>query len=76
MPVSEHSRSCPYCNELITVFIELPENDELDDQLDELSLDQQQDCQVCCRPIYIRLTSDPLGDGSIGVELISENDVY
>ena len=76
MPVSEHTSCCPYCNELITVFIELPEEDLLADQLEALGLDQQQDCQVCCRPIYIRLSTNLRGDGGVGIELMSENDVY
>lgn len=42
---------CPYCGETITVFV------------DDSAGDQQyiEDCQVCCRPIEIRVSVDEDG---------------
>lgn len=48
---------CPYCNEAIQLLI-------------DGSVEEQQyieDCQVCCRPILISMTSDLEGDISIDV---------
>ncbi len=59
----EHDISCPYCGELISILI-------------DCSIEQQEyieDCQVCCRPITIKVQtaedSDPL------VMVSDENDV-
>lgn len=57
------SIQCPYCGEPIDLFI--------DD-----SVDHQQyveDCQVCCRPINVSVTTD--GDGEATVVARAENDV-
>ncbi|NOR65079.1 MAG: CPXCG motif-containing cysteine-rich protein [Candidatus Scalindua sp.] len=43
--LEEHTISCPYCGELITILV-------------DRSVDTQQyieDCQVCCRPIVIQV---------------------
>ena len=48
---------CPYCNEAITVQI-------------DLSVDYQnyiEDCQVCCRPIELTASLDIEGDLSLTV---------
>jgi len=50
----EHDISCPYCGESISILI-------------DCSVEQQEyieDCQVCCRPITLKIESnegfDPL----------------
>ena len=48
----EKEITCPYCWELITVFI--------DDSVDEQ--DYIEDCSVCCQPINFRVTRDLEGD--------------
>ena len=43
----EHDISCPYCGEMISILI-------------DCSIEQQEyieDCQVCCRPITIKVES-------------------
>lgn len=54
---------CPYCGEVITVFI------------DDSSGDEQQyteDCQVCCQPIVISVALDE--DGELRVIARSEGE--
>ncbi|AIF49473.1 CPXCG motif-containing cysteine-rich protein [Dyella japonica] len=53
---------CPYCGEAIEILI------------DGSAGDQQyiEDCQVCCRPIDIRVSIDE--DGEPSVSVASEND--
>jgi hypothetical protein len=54
--------SCPYCGEVITILV------------DE-SVDEQQyieDCQVCCRPMDIRVHIS--ANGSLRVEALDENE--
>ena len=56
--------SCPYCGEAITLFV------------DEGGGPEQQyieDCQVCCRPITVRVAFDEEGDPMVNVS--GENDV-
>ena len=56
--------SCPYCGETITLFV------------DEGGGPEQQyieDCQVCCRPITVRVALDEEGDPLVNVS--GENDV-
>jgi hypothetical protein len=56
--------SCPYCGETITILV------------DESAGEQRyiEDCQVCCRPMVIRLT---IGEGGvIHVEAHHENDGF
>lgn len=43
--------SCPYCGETVTVLV-------------DTSVDEQEyieDCQVCCRPIILRLSAPAMG---------------
>ena len=60
--LSEQHISCPYCGESITVLV--------DDSLPEQSYIE--DCQVCCRPIVLKVSADP--DGDIAVNAMSENE--
>jgi len=56
--------SCPYCGETITLFV------------DEGGGPEQQyieDCQVCCRPITVRVAFDEESDPMVNVS--GENDV-
>ena len=60
--LQENTISCPYCGEMITILV-------------DGSVDEQQyieDCQVCCRPINIRVTVS--ADGSCQIEARDEND--
>ena len=59
--------ACPYCGETITLFI--------DTQPDDQSAGDQhyiEDCQVCCRPIDIRVRVDQ--DGDVHVDARAEDD--
>ena len=59
----ENDMHCPYCGELITVLI-------------DCSVEQQEyieDCQVCCRPITLKVES--IVDGDPLVTLLNENEV-
>ena len=54
---------CPYCGEVITVFV------------DDSAGDQQhytEDCQVCCQPIVIDVALDD--DGELRVSARSEDE--
>ena len=54
--------SCPYCGEGIDLLI-------------DQSIPQQsyvEDCEVCCRPINLKVAVDP--DGSVDVLATSENE--
>jgi len=42
----EHSISCPYCGESITVFVDVSQGDQ----------HTIEDCWVCCRPIEMLVT--------------------
>lgn len=53
---------CPYCGEVITVFVD----DSAGDQ------DYIEDCQVCCKPIQIRVRLDQ--DGYPEVEARGQDD--
>ena len=60
--LQENTISCPYCGEMITILV-------------DGSVEEQQyieDCQVCCRPIDIRITV--YADGSCQIEARDEND--
>jgi len=60
--LQENKISCPYCGELITILV-------------DGSVEEQQyieDCQVCCRPINIRVTVS--ASGNCVVEARDEND--
>ena len=60
--LSEQPISCPYCGENITILV--------DDSLPEQ--EYVEDCQVCCRPIVLRVSVDMDGDAS--VTAIAENE--
>lgn len=62
--LQEQTLSCPYCGESIDVLID-PQ--DAGDQYIE-------DCQVCCRPITINVTTDSMG--TLSVSAYDENDVY
>jgi hypothetical protein len=57
------SVSCPYCGE------------PLDIEVDTSAGDQQylEDCRVCCRPVVLRIRTDPSGD-TAEVEAGRENE--
>ncbi|MCL6713602.1 CPXCG motif-containing cysteine-rich protein [Pseudoxanthomonas sp. z9] len=50
--------ACPYCGEMITLFV--------DDSAGEQ--DYVEDCQVCCRPIEIRVRVDEDGVPAVSVQ--------
>ena len=54
--------ACPYCGEIITLFV--------DDSAGEQ--DYVEDCQVCCRPIEIRV--EPDGEGVPAVSVRRQDD--
>lgn len=60
--LQESAISCPYCGEEITILV------------DESVEEQQyiEDCQVCCRPIDIRVIVS--ASGSCQIEARDEND--
>ena len=50
--IREHGLDCPYCGEPITMLLDLSEDG---------AQDYIEDCEVCCRPIRVRLaTTDGL----------------
>ena len=53
---------CPYCGERIEIVV--------DTSADEG--DYVEDCEVCCRPLVIALTTDDSGDTRVTVR--TEND--
>ena len=60
--LQENIISCPYCGEMITILV-------------DGSVDEQkyiEDCQVCCRPIDIRVSVS--ANGSCQIEARDEND--
>jgi hypothetical protein len=60
--LEEHSISCPYCGEAITILV-------------DLSVESQQyieDCEVCCRPIDILIKVSV--DGDCQIEARDEDD--
>ncbi|MGF1694354.1 CPXCG motif-containing cysteine-rich protein [Vibrio lamellibrachiae] len=62
--LTEHSISCPYCNETIDVLV------------DSSDLDQGyiEDCQVCCRPITFVITEGE--NEAFVVRVYCEDDVF
>ena len=60
--LQENTISSPYCGEMITILV-------------DGSVEEQQyieDCQVCCRPIEIRISVS--ANGSCQIEARDEND--
>jgi len=55
--------SCPYCGEVIELLIDdsVPEQEYIED------------CQVCCRPIFIMQTTDDFS-GDVVVTVKHENE--
>jgi len=53
---------CPYCGEIIDLLIDNSEREQ----------DYIEDCQVCCRPIQINLTT--AADGSPVIIACHENE--
>jgi hypothetical protein len=60
--VTEQPVSCPYCGEDITILVD----QSLPDQ------EYVEDCQVCCRPIVLRVSVET--DGGVSVSTKSENE--
>jgi len=58
-PVDVH---CPCCGEPLELLVDASEDGQR----------YIEDCQVCCRPINVTVTVE--GDGSIGVDVRSENE--
>ena len=56
--------SCPYCGETLQVMVDPQEVEQA----------YIEDCQVCCRPITLAISSDI--DGDIVVTVYDENDVF
>jgi hypothetical protein len=62
MNLIEHDDDCPYCGEPITLLLDNTEEEQ----------HYIEDCQVCCRPINIKVrfyTSD-----EYQIKLLAEND--
>lgn len=64
--IEEASLYCPYCGEPITVLVDTSALETDGDQYIE-------DCQVCCRPIALHVSSG--SDGSVSVQGFHENDI-
>lgn len=62
--LEEQLISCPYCGEQIEVLI--------DQQ--EVGHEYVEDCQVCCKPIIVSVTSD--FTGNLFVSVRDENESY
>ena len=60
--LTEKPIGCPYCGETITILVD----DSLPDQ------QYIEDCQVCCRPIVLKVSVDAGGDAVVLVT--SENE--
>jgi len=60
--VTEQPVSCPHCGEDITILVD----QSLPDQ------EYVEDCQVCCRPIVLRVSVET--DGGVSVSTKSENE--
>lgn len=70
--LEERTISCPYCGESIDILIDPPEQSSVDEQGTELlSYDESheyiEDCQVCCRPIRLRVGTDNSGESVVQV---------
>jgi len=65
--LEERTISCPYCGESIDILIEPVEEIQ-----DEDAAQYIEDCQVCCRPIQFKMTTDFNGEASL--EVFHENE--
>ena len=66
---------CPYCGETIIVLIEPLAADPMYLDEDNFTVDNQEyieDCQVCCRPITLRVSTQ--GNGQTQVLAQHENE--
>lgn len=61
--LTETTIHCPYCGESIHILVDAS----------DMGSDYIEDCQVCCRPIEIRVES--LG-GEVSLNVRSENDTF
>lgn len=59
--LEERSIDCPYCGESIDILLEPVEADQHD------ATHYIEDCQVCCRPIQIKITTDFSGETCVNV---------
>ena len=62
--LTEHRDRCPYCGETISLLVDCSDGDQ----------SYIEDCQVCCRPIQVRLWTTTEGEID-AVALYSETDV-
>ena len=60
--LEEWDTSCPYCGESITLLVDRSQPDQ----------SYVEDCEVCCRPISVHVSSDE--DGKLSVSVQSENE--
>ncbi len=67
-PLEERRIQCPYCGEWMDILLDCAflEQGSTEDAYIE-------DCQVCCRPMHIRVTQE---SGELSVRVLTENDVY
>ncbi len=61
-PLEEKQISCPYCGEFIDVLIDCTVEHQ----------EYIEDCQVCCRPIVLRVSVS--GSEEVLVEALHENE--
>lgn len=59
--LDEHRISCPFCAETITILVDASAG----------SQDYIEDCQVCCRPIQVRVTAADGDVDSVSVDCAS-----
>ncbi|HAB54903.1 MAG TPA: CPXCG motif-containing cysteine-rich protein [Cellvibrionales bacterium] len=65
--LEERTISCPYCGESIDILIE-----PVEEMQDEDAAQYIEDCQVCCRPIQFKMTTD--FSGATSLEVFHENE--
>ena len=65
--LEERTIGCPYCGESIDILI-----DPIEEIQDEDASQYIEDCQVCCRPIQIKVTTD--FSGATCVDVSHENE--
>lgn len=61
--LDEKAVHCPYCGEPISILIDTSYTEQ----------NYIEDCEVCCRPITIKLRRD--NDDSNHIELLQENEI-
>ena len=61
-PLEEQKIDCPYCGEQIDILLDTSISDQ----------NYIEDCQVCCRPITIDVTTSH--DGELSVSASHENE--